>query len=136
MLIRFLSRLLTEGNHTNTSSRCNGTEEGIEMEIKQIQSAEGFEKAIEGGVTLMDFNAPWCAPCRSQEPILENLAGQFQGKALIASMNVDENRDIATRLGILSIPTLAIFKNGKEIQRYVGLQPESTLSEALEAVLK
>ena len=102
------------------------------MEIKQIQSADGFEKAIKGGVTLMDFNAPWCAPCRSQEPILENLAGNFEGKALVASMNVDENRDIATRLGILSIPTLIIFKNSKEIQRYVGLQPEATLSEALE----
>ena len=106
------------------------------MKIKQIQSVDGFEKAIENGVTLMDFNAPWCAPCRSQEPILENLAGNFEGKALIAAMNVDENRDIAARLGILSIPTLIIFKNSKEIQRYVGLQPEATLSEALEAMLK
>ena len=81
------------------------------MEIKQIQSAEGFEKAIEGGVALIDFNAPWCAPCRSQEPILENLAGKFEGKALFAAMNVDENRDITARLGIQSIPTLIIFKH-------------------------
>ncbi len=106
------------------------------MEIKQIQSAEAFESAIEGGVTLMDFNAPWCAPCRSQEPILESLAGKFDGKALVAAMNVDENRDIAMRLGIQSIPTLIIFKNNKEIQRYVGLQPEVTLSEALSSLVE
>jgi thioredoxin 1 len=108
----------------------------IQMEVKQIGSAEGFQKAIEAGVTLMDFNAPWCAPCRSQEPILESIAESFEGKALIASMNVDENRDIASRLGIMSIPTLVIFKNSKEIQRFVGLQPESTLSEALNRLVK
>ncbi len=83
----------------------------------------------------MDFNAPWCAPCRSQEPILEALAERFQGRALVASMNVDENMDIAAQLGIQSIPTLIIFKNHKEIQRFVGLQPEGTLSEALEKVM-
>ncbi|MBW1784303.1 MAG: thioredoxin fold domain-containing protein [Deltaproteobacteria bacterium] len=105
------------------------------MEIKQIQSEEGFETAIQGGVTLMDFNAPWCAPCRSQEPILEDLAENFKGKALIASMNVDENRDIAVRLGIQSIPTLIIFKDSKEIQRFVGLQAEATLSESLERLV-
>ena len=101
------------------------------MEVREIHTIEGFEKTIEEGVTLMDFNAPWCAPCRSQEPILEELAQKFQGKASVAAMNLDENRDIAARLGILSIPTLIIFKNRKEIQRFVGLQPEATLSEAL-----
>ena len=105
------------------------------MEVKQIQSAQGLETAIEGGVTLMDFNAPWCAPCRSQEPILENLAENFKGKALIAAMNVDENRDVALRLGIQSIPTLIIFKDSKEIQRFVGLQAEATLSESLEKLV-
>ena len=105
------------------------------MEIKQIQSAEGFEKAIEGGVALIDFSAPWCAPCRSQEPILENLAGKFEGKALVAAMNVDENRDITARLGIQSVPTLIIFKKSKEIQRFVGLQAETTLSESLERLM-
>ena len=101
------------------------------MEVKQIRSAEGFEQAIERGVTLLDFNAPWCAPCRSQEPILETLAQNYDGKALIASINVDENQDVAIRFGIRSIPTLVIFKDSKEIQRFVGLQPEMTLSEAL-----
>jgi thioredoxin 1 len=106
------------------------------MEIKEIRSAEGFENAIDGGVTLMDFGAPWCAPCRSQEPILENLAGEFEGKAKVASMNVDENREVAVRLGIQSIPTLIIYKNNKEIQRFVGLQSQFTLSEALKGLVE
>lgn len=101
------------------------------MEVKQIRSAEGFEQAIERGVTLLDFNAPWCAPCRSQEPILETLAQNYDGKAVIASINVDETQDVAVRFGIRSIPTLVIFKDSKEIQRLVGLQSEVTLSEAL-----
>jgi len=106
------------------------------MEVKQIQSTEGFEQVIQSGVTLMDFNAPWCAPCRSQEPILETLAEQFEGKAVVASMNVDENRDVAGRFGIMSIPTLIIFKDNKEIQRFVGLQPETILTEALNHLVK
>jgi thioredoxin 1 len=106
------------------------------MEVKQIRSVEGFEQAIRGGVALLDFNAPWCAPCRSQEPILETLAEHYEGKALVASMNVDENQDVAGRLGIMSIPTLVIFKESREIQRFVGLQPESILSEALNRVVR
>jgi len=106
------------------------------MEIKEIESSEGFQKAIQDGIALLDFNAPWCAPCRSQEPILEMLARNFKGKALVASVNVDKNQDVAVRLGIMSIPTLVVFKDNKEIQRFVGLQPEVTLSEALNRLLK
>lgn len=106
------------------------------MEIKEIESPGGFQKAIRDGVTLLDFNAPWCAPCRSQEPILEVVARNFKGKALVASVNVDRNQDVAARLGIMSIPTLVVFKDNKEIQRFVGLQPEVTLSEALDRLLE
>ena len=105
------------------------------MEVKEIRSAGEFETAINRGVTLMDFNAPWCAPCHSQEPIIEKLAGQFQGKASIVAMNVDENQEVAMKLGIYGIPTIIIFKNSKEVQRFVGLQPEAALSEALEKLL-
>ena len=103
---------------------------------KQICSGDELENAIKDGVTLADFNAPWCALCHSQEPILEKLAWQFQGKASIVTMNVNDNEDLAMRLGIRSIPSLIIFKNNKEVQRFVGLQPETTLSEALEGFLE
>jgi thioredoxin 1 len=138
IVVNPLDRHLRNGVGSPQGRHRNGavTEEKMKMEVKQIRSAEGFERAIQGGVTLMDFNAPWCAPCRSQEPILETLAQNFEGKALVASMNVDENREVAARLGIMSIPTLVIFKDNKEIQRFVGLQPEAALSEALNQLVK
>ncbi|OEU67318.1 MAG: thiol reductase thioredoxin [Desulfobacterales bacterium PC51MH44] len=106
------------------------------MDAKKISSTVEFEKAIEDGVSLIDFNAPWCAPCRAQEPIIQRLSEQFEGKALVAEMNIDENQDTAMKLGIRSIPTLAVFKNGEEIQRFVGLQFQDTLFKAIEEVLE
>ena len=105
------------------------------MTLKTLQTKEDYEKTIESGLTLMDFNAPWCAPCRTQEPILEQLSIQYEGKAIVSAMNVDEHQDIAATLGIQSIPTLIIFKNSKEIQRFVGVQSKNTLSETMDALL-
>jgi thioredoxin 1 len=105
------------------------------MALKTVQSKEEYEKTINSGLTLMDFNAPWCAPCRTQEPILERLSIQYEGKATISAMNVDENQDIAAALGIQSIPTMIIFKNNKEVERFVGVQSEGTLSEVLDKLL-
>lgn len=104
--------------------------------MNNISTQEEFETTIGSGVTLLDFNAPWCGPCRAQEPILEKLATHYEGKASIAAMNVDSNRNIAGKLGIQSIPTLIIYKNGKELQRFIGLQSEDVLIEAIDRVLK
>jgi thioredoxin 1 len=105
------------------------------MEAKKIINEEEFNNAIENGVSLIDFNAPWCAPCRAQGPIVQQLSEQFEERAVIAEMNIDENQQTAMKLGIQSIPTLAIFKNGIEIQRFIGLQSQDTLSAAIEKVL-
>ena len=105
------------------------------MAIKQIRSKKEFDTTIQSGVTLVDFNAPWCGPCRSQEPILEKINSQFNGSALVTAINIDNHQDIAMELGIQSIPTLIIFKNNKEIQRFVGLQPPDALAGALEKLL-
>ncbi len=105
------------------------------MGIEEIASGGALQSAILKGITLVDFNAPWCAPCRLQEPIVRRLAERFHGKATIASMNIDRSRDVARDFGIHSIPTLVIFKNGKEIQRFIGLQSESDLTEALKKIL-
>ncbi len=110
-------------------------EEARGVEVKELRSVEEFEKATNKGVTLVDFNAPWCAPCRTQEPIIRQLASQFEGRASVAAMNLDENQSLAIRLGIQSIPTLVLFKEGKEARRFVGLQPQDALSEALESIL-
>ncbi len=84
---------------------------------------------------LVDCWAPWCMPCLTQHPILEKVADELQGKALITSLNTEENRDAAYRLNIHSIPTLVIFKDGEERRRFVGLQKADSLTKALEDAL-
>ncbi len=84
---------------------------------------------------LVDCWAPWCMPCRTQQPILEKVADELQGKALITSLNTEDNRDAAYRLNIHSIPTLVIFKDGQEKQRLIGLQKADSLTKALEDAL-
>ena len=106
------------------------------MKTKQLATTEDFESAIERGVSLIDFNAPWCGPCRAQEPIIQQLLDEFSDRATIAEMNVDENQETAAKLGIQSIPTLAVFKDGIEIKRFVGLQTAQTLSQAIEEHLQ
>ena len=83
----------------------------------------------------MDFESPWCSPCRDQKPIIETLARRFKGEARIIEVNIDDHRQFAIQLGITSIPTLIIFKNGRELQRFVGLQPADVLSKAIAEVL-
>ena len=106
------------------------------MKEGKYLSENGFTNAIShGGVVLVDFNASWCAPCRAQEPIIRHLATKFEEQARVTSLNIDENRETALKLCIHSIPTLVLFKNGKEIQRFIGLQSEKSLSQAIENVL-
>ena len=94
-----------------------------------------FEKYIGSGVSLVDFSAPWCAPCRTQKPVIDELAEQFKDKALVLDLNVDENQRLAMGLDIMSIPTLVVFKDGKEVQRFVGIQQSEVLAEAIENAL-
>lgn len=83
------------------------------------------------GKVLVDFWAPWCGPCRMQTPILERLAAGGDINAKIFKVNTDENPDIAQKYGIVSIPTLILFENGQEVERYVGVQPENILKTKL-----
>jgi thioredoxin len=84
---------------------------------------------------LVDCWAPFCMPCLAQHPILEKVADELKGRALIASLNTDENRNAAYRLNIHSIPTLLIFKNGQEKRRFIGLQKMDSLTRALQEAL-
>ena len=81
---------------------------------------------------LVDFWAQWCAPCRAVAPVLDELAVKYQGKFTVAKVNVDENPNIAAKLGILNIPTLIFFKNGEEVDRVVGLQPKAQLDAKIQ----
>jgi len=98
-------------------------------------SRQQFKKTIQIGVSLVDFNAPWCAPCIAQKPIVDQLAKLYAGKASVIEINVDGNQQSAMELGITSIPTLIIYKNGAEIERFIGLQKAEVLSEAIDKAL-
>jgi len=82
---------------------------------------------------LVDFWAEWCGPCKMIGPVVEELANEFDGKAVIAKLNVDENPTITARFGVRSIPTLLVFKNGQIVDRQVGAVPKSVLAGKLEA---
>ena len=102
--------------------------------VKHISDAE-FQGEVAQGVTLVDFWAPWCGHCRQIAPILEELAGEFQGKAKIVKINVDDNPAVASQFGIQSIPTLLLFKNGELADRKVGGQPKASLKGLIDSAL-
>ena len=85
---------------------------------------------------LVDFWAAWCAPCHTIAPAVEEVAKKFSGKLKVAKMNVDENRSTPGNYGIMSIPTLILFKNGEIVERVVGAVPRSRLEEVVQKVLE
>jgi len=93
---------------------------------------ENFQKTVEQGVSLVDFWAPWCGPCRMQEPIIEELAREIGDRATIAKLNVDDEPELASRYGVMSIPTLILFKDGQPVDKLVGLQSKETLKARLQ----
>jgi thioredoxin 1 len=100
--------------------------------IQQISQTNFEQVVLQSNLpVLLDCWAPWCMPCRVQQPILEKVADEFQGKALIVSLNTEEHPDAAYGLNIHSIPTLVIFKDGEERRRLIGLQKAGLLSKVL-----
>ena len=94
------------------------------------------ENLIGEGVVLVHFFLPWGASCQIQIPIMDELAGKFEGKAFVGKLNLSENRELADGLGITGVPTFVVFRDGKEVQRFIGIQSLTTLSEAIESATR
>ena len=82
---------------------------------------------------LVDFWAPWCGPCRQITPMIEELASENSGSAKILKVNIDDNPGTAQKYGVMSIPSLLVFKDGNVSERFVGVQPKAKLQEAIDA---
>ena len=106
------------------------------MAVIEITSQKEFMDLIQAGVTLIDFHAQWCAPCWSQAPIIDELDKRYNGLAVVAKLDIDDNRSLAANYGIQSIPTVIIFKDGSELKRFIGLQASGAIETVLEKALE
>lgn len=95
---------------------------------------ENFETEIAKGVTLVDFYADWCGPCRMMAPIIEDLAKELSGKVKITKLDIEKAQKTTAHFNVTSIPTVVVFKDGKEVDRVVGLRDKETLKKLLLAV--
>ncbi len=103
--------------------------------LQQINK-DNFESTIKNNeVVLVDFYADWCGPCQALIPQLETISEEFEGKAKIVKVNVDQNQDLSSQFGVRSIPALFYFKNGELVGKQLGLQPKSTITQNLDQLI-
>lgn len=96
---------------------------------------ENFDSEIASGVTLVDFYADWCGPCRMIAPIIEELAGELQDQASIAKLDIESAQKTTSNFNVTSIPTLILFKDGNEVERIVGVKDKDSLKSLITAQL-
>lgn len=101
-----------------------------------IISDQIFDKTISKGIVMVDFWATWCAPCRTQGPIIEEIAKEMNGKVTVCKMDIDKNPTTPRKFQVEYIPTIIIFKNGKMVEKFVGFNNKATLMASLKKALK
>ncbi|NLJ43874.1 MAG: thioredoxin [Bacteroidales bacterium] len=95
---------------------------------------KNFDHQTKNKVVLVDFWADWCVPCRMMAPVLNDLAGDLKGNAYVGKVDVEQNRELAKKHNIRNIPTMVLFKNGKEVNRFVGVKTKDFLKSQIQKV--
>ena len=98
-------------------------------------TSANFDATTKEGVSLVDFWAPWCGPCRMIAPVIDELAGDFERKANICKVNTDEEQDLAVKYGIRSIPTIIFMKNGEVVDQLIGATSKQALTDKINSLL-
>ena len=119
----------------NTNAYAQKTDKKADSKVLTITDND-FDKTIKKGITLVDFWAVWCGPCKMIAPFVAELAGEYEGKAKIGKVDVDNNPNISTTYGIRSIPTILIFRDGKIVDQIIGAVPKQALAQKLDAQLQ
>lgn len=102
------------------------------MALKHLKKTD-FDAAVDAApLAMVDFWADWCGPCKMVAPAVEKIAADYDGKALVAKVNIDEEPELAQRFGVMSIPTLVFMKDGREIDRKVGVMPPEAFTSVLD----
>jgi thioredoxin 1 len=102
--------------------------------MKIVDSNE-FKNEIESGVTVVDFFATWCGPCKMLAPVLEGLSSEMEGKAKFIKVDIDQSLDLANEFQISSVPTMIIFKDGQKAEQLIGFLPKEKIQQVIEANL-
>jgi thioredoxin 1 len=95
----------------------------------KVFTEASFDSDVQNGVVLVDFFADWCGPCRMMTPVLEKVATEVTGQAIVGKIDIDQAQKVASQFQVSSIPTLILFKNGKEVGRLVGLRDADTVKD-------
>ena len=130
---------LTTENKSNTSNQTQAktTQPSTPVHTAVMTlNSDAFNATIKSGVTLVDFWATWCRPCRMEAPIVEEVNDAMAGRVKVCKMDIDQNKDIATNFGIQYIPTLIIFKDGKIVKQFTGFTQKDDILAALTSQLK
>lgn len=103
------------------------------MSVKHFSNDTFQSEVLQGsGPILVDFWAPWCGPCKMLGPVIDGLADELSGKAVVGKVDIDDEPDLAAKYGVVTIPTIILFKDGQEVNRLVGVQSKLTLTQMVE----
>ena len=106
------------------------------MAVKHFKTADFVQSVGNEPLVMVDFWADWCGPCKMLSPVIEEIAAQYQGRALVGKVNVDEEPELARQFGVMQIPTVVFLKDGKEVARKVGAMPAGVFTDVLDQYLK